>query len=80
MKEHFVHDRVLKDLFQKDGPSLLEQLTGGVHVREFLNVEFLEVMERRADLVARLEDDSIFHFEIQGQNVATFVIGSRFIV
>ena len=68
MKEYFVQDRVLKDLFQKDRPSLTEQLTGGLHVREFLNVEFHEVLERRADLVARLEDDSLFHFEIQGQN------------
>jgi hypothetical protein len=59
---------VLKELFPMDHPSLPEQLTGGVHVREFLNVEFPQVMQRRADLVALLEDDSGFHFEFQGQN------------
>ncbi len=69
MKEHFAYDRVLKDLFQTDHPTLLETLTGGVRVREFLNVEFQQVMERRADLVALLDDDTIFHFEFQGQNV-----------
>ena len=68
MKEHSVIDRVLKDLFQKDHPSLTERMAGGLQVREFLNVEFQEVIERRADLVTRLTDDSIFHFEIQGQN------------
>lgn len=68
MKTHFTYDRVLKDLFQTDNPTLLEQLTGGLHVKEFLNVEFPCVMERRADLVARLEDGSIVHFEFQGRN------------
>ena len=68
MKEHFAYDRVLKDLFQVDHPSLLDQLTGGVPVRAFLKVEFPRVMERRADLVALLEDDSVFHLEFQGQN------------
>ena len=67
-KDHFVCDRVLKDLFQMDQPSLMEDMTDGVRVREFLNVEFQQVIERRADLVARLDDDSIFHFEIQAQN------------
>ena len=68
MKLNFRYDRVLRDLFQQDHPSLLEQLTGGVQVKEFLNVEFPKVMERRADLVALLEDGSLFHLEIQGQN------------
>jgi hypothetical protein len=68
MKDYFVCDRVLRDLFEMDHPSLLEQWTGGVHIREFLNVAFPRMMERRADLVALLEDDSVFHFEFQGQN------------
>ena len=68
MKEHFAIDRVVKDLFQTDHPSLFDRFTGGVPVRQFLNVEFQRVMERRADLVALLEDDSIFHFEFQAQN------------
>ena len=68
MKEHFAIDRVVKDLFQTDHPSLFDRFTGGVPVRVFLNVEFQRVMERRADLVALLEDDSVFHLEIQAQN------------
>ena len=67
-KEHFAVDRVLKDLIQSPQSTLLEQLTGGIPVREFLNGELPKVMERRADLVARLIDGSIFHLEIQGQN------------
>ena len=68
MNDQFIVDRVLKDLFQKDRPSLEEQLTGGLRVKEFLNIEFQRMIERRADLVARLEDDSLFHFEIQSYN------------
>ena len=65
-KEPAASDRALRDLFQNDHSSLFEQLTGGLHVREFLNVQFPKTMEQRADLVALLEDDTIFHFEIQG--------------
>ena len=68
MKDYFVHDRVLRDLFEMDRPSFLVEMTGGVRVREFLNVVFPRVMERRADLVAMLEDDSVFHIEFQAQN------------
>ena len=68
MKDDFAYDRVLRDLFETDRPSLLEQLMGGVRVREFQNVEFPRVMERRADLVAVLEDDTVSHIEFHGQN------------
>jgi len=68
MKEQFLFDRVLKELFQTDRTSLLESITGGVRIKEFLNVEFPKMMERRADLVALLEDGSIFHLEFQSQN------------
>ena len=68
MKEHFTHDRVFKDLFQMDRPTLLEHLSGGVPVREFLNVVFPKIIERRADLVALLEDNTLLHIEFQGKN------------
>ncbi len=68
MKEQSVYDHVLPDLFQMDRPSLLDQLTGGVRVRAFLNVEFPRMMERRADLVVLLEDGSILHIEFQSRN------------
>jgi hypothetical protein len=47
---------------------LLDRLTGGVAVRESLNVEFAAVSERRADLLFLLEDDSIFHLDFQSEN------------
>jgi predicted transposase YdaD len=47
---------------------LLERLTGGVAVRESLNVEFAAVAERRADLLLLLEDESIFHLDFQSEN------------
>jgi hypothetical protein len=37
-------------------------------VRESLNVEFAAVVERKADLVLLLEDDSIFHLDFQSEN------------
>ena len=47
---------------------MLNQLTGGVAIKEFLNVELPKVQERRADLVAWLRNRSIFHLEIQSTN------------
>ncbi len=47
---------------------MLDRLTGGVAVRESLNVEFAAVSERRADLLFLLEDDSIFHLDFQSEN------------
>jgi len=62
------YDLVVKDLFQRDHPSLLDQLTGGVPVREILNVELARVEERRADLVLSLADRTILHIEFQSGN------------
>ena len=62
------YDAVLEGLFQRDHPALLEQLTRGVAVRESLNVEFASVVERRADLLFLLDDDSIFHLDFQSGN------------
>lgn len=62
------YDAVVKDLFQKDHPSLLDQLTGGVKIRAFLNVDLARVLERRADLVILLEDGTILHIEFQSTN------------
>ena len=62
------YDLVVKDLFQRDRPSLLDQLTGGVAVREVLSVELARVEERRADLVLLLADETILHIEFQSGN------------
>jgi hypothetical protein len=68
MKEGNKYDLVVKDLFQRDHPSLLDELTAGVRVREILNVELARVEERRADLVLSLADKSILHIEFQSGN------------
>jgi len=43
-------------------------LTGGVAVREVLNVELARVEERRADLVLLLADGTLLHIEFQSGN------------
>ena len=68
MKERFDFDGTLKDLFQNDRPTLLNDLSGGVKVRQFLNVELPKVQERRVDLAILLEDDTILHIEVQSTN------------
>lgn len=61
-------DATLKEFFQQLPTSLLAELTGGVPVREFLNVELPAVQERRLDLVLRLVDETLLHIELQSSN------------
>ena len=68
MKNGFDFDGTLKDVFQQDRPTLLNRLTGGVAVKEFLNVELPKVQQRRVDLVLSLEDGKILHIEFQSEN------------
>lgn len=68
IKKRSKYDLVVKDLFQRDHPSLLDQLTGGVAIVEVLNVELARVEERRADLVFLLADATLLNIEIQGAN------------
>jgi hypothetical protein len=69
MKKANTYDSVIKDLFQRGRASmLLDLLTGGVPVRQILNVELAKPFERRADSVFLLEDESIFHLEFQTRN------------
>src|SRR5882724_441251 len=68
MKARFNYDVVVKDLFQRDHPSLLDQLTRGRKVREFLNLELAAVEERLADLLILLEDNTILHIDFQSSN------------
>jgi predicted transposase YdaD len=67
-RERLRYDAVLKDLFQRDHPTLLKQLCGGRDVRQSLNVELAIVEERRADLLFELEDESLFLLDIQSTN------------
>ena len=50
---------MLKEFFQQQPTSLLLELTGGVPVVEFLNVELPPVRERRLDLMLVLEDETL---------------------
>ncbi len=47
---------------------MLDDITGGLRVREYLNVELPTLLDRRADLVALLEDDTLEHIEFQADN------------
>jgi hypothetical protein len=62
------YDGILKDLFQRYRPSLLDELTGGVAVRQVLSGEFPLVQERRADLMLLLANRTILHLEFQSGN------------
>ena len=64
----FDFDGVLKDLFQRDRPDILNRLTGGVKIKAFLNVELHRVRERRVDLVILLENGTLLHIELQSAN------------
>ncbi len=73
-RERLRYDAVLKDLFQRDHPTLLTQLIGldprssGIGVKQTLNVELAMIEERRADLLFELEDGSLFLLDIQSTN------------
>ena len=72
-KNEITSDWVLKEIFQGDHPILLNQMTRGAEVTEFLNVEFHRTIARRADLVARLGNGRLLHVEFQSRNDNDFV-------
>ena len=59
---------MVKDLFQRDHPSLLDRLTAGIAVREVLNVELARVEKRRADSAFLLADGTILPIEFHSAN------------
>ncbi len=63
-EESFVYDRTLRELFQ-DVPKTLIKLLVDKEIKEVLETSFPKVEERRVDLLTRLEDDTLFHLEIQ---------------
>ncbi len=65
--EDFVYDRTLRELFQTV-PKTLIKLLVGKEIKEVLETSFPKVEERRVDLLTRLEDDTLFHLEIQSIN------------
>ncbi|MFN7921911.1 MAG: hypothetical protein U0Q16_17550 [Bryobacteraceae bacterium] len=69
MAEAFPYDRVVKDIFLHDRPALIGEVTGGRQVVEFTNVELPKTIERRADLLMRLDDGEVHHLEFQATNL-----------
>ena len=63
-KENFVYDRTLRELFHTVPKTLIKLVVG----KEILDISFPKVEERRVDLLARLEDGTLFHLEIQSTN------------
>jgi len=61
-------DGALKEFFEQRRPSLLMDLTGGVAVKESLNVELPRVPDRRVDLVLLLANETLLHIEFQSTN------------
>jgi len=66
-KEQFIYDRSLREIFQNIPQKLITILTGQ-EIKEILDISFPKVEERRVDLLAKLEDDTLFHLEIQSTN------------
>lgn len=64
----FRYDAIVKDLFQRDQPSILARCVGDRKIRGFLNIEFAIVEERIADLLVELDDGTIVHIEFQSDN------------
>jgi len=66
-QEPFIYDRSLRELFQ-DVPKTLIKLLVNQDIKEILESSFPQVEERRVDLLTRLEDNTLFHLEIQSIN------------
>ena len=66
-EDAFLYDRTLRELFH-EVPTALIKLLVGKEIKEVLETSFPKVEERRVDLLTRLEDDTLFHLEIQSIN------------
>ena len=60
-------DITLRDIIQEIPPKFV-QLLSGKKAKKLLDTSLPEVKERRADFLVELEDNSIFHLELQTQN------------
>jgi predicted transposase/invertase (TIGR01784 family) len=63
-QEQFIYDRTIREIFQ-EVPTTFVKLLTNKEAKELLETKFPKVEEKEADLVVKLEDDSIFHLEIQ---------------
>ena len=75
MKKHrFDFDGALKNYFETQRPGLLTRLTGGIGVKQFLNVELPTIRSRKVDLLLLLENDTILQIELQSTNHRDMVL------
>ena len=66
-KEKFIYDRTLREIFQNVPKGIIKILTNKEAV-EVLETKFPKVEQKEADIVVRLEDNAIFHLELQLSN------------
>jgi len=72
-KERFIYDRSLRELFG-EVPKTLIKLLIDKEIKEILDISFPKVEERKVDLLTRLEDNTLFHLEIQSTDDKTMPI------
>ncbi|MBF0426102.1 MAG: hypothetical protein HQL66_09840 [Magnetococcales bacterium] len=65
-KNRSQYDTTLKDLFTQPPQRLLQAVIGR-QARRMLPVEFASTQKRVPDLLFLLDDDTIFHLELQGR-------------
>jgi len=71
--ESFIYDRSLRELFG-EVPKTLIKLLINKEIKEILDISFPKVEERKVDLLTRLEDNTLFHLEIQSTDDKTMPI------
>ncbi len=62
--EHFVYDRTIREIFQEIPTSFVKLLTNKEAI-ELLETKFPKVEEKQIDLLVKLNDNSLFHLELQ---------------
>ena len=69
----FEYDVALKLLLQQSAAVALDQITGG-GIARWLNVEFPEIRETRADLFGETENGELVHVELQSSHDANMAV------
>lgn len=67
-RQRLDYDAVIKDLFERDRPSLLDGLLAGRKITGSLNLELKVMLKRYPDLLLMLDDGTILHIEFQTAN------------
>ncbi len=65
------YDISLKLLLRSSGARVLQELTGGVSIHKWLNVEMPEMRNTRVDLLGEIDRGDLIHIELQSKNDPT---------